>query len=116
VSVDPFADREARVRQITEGNFGRVVGRTGNIMTVEIPADVSIGLYPIWGEAGLTPIFIGQETRLAVRRVPGVGGVVVVCDDMVTTAFYRFEINLDATARPYEPPTPETITRQRPPR
>jgi len=40
--------------------------------------------------------FIGQDVRLAPRRVVNSHGVIVVCDDApaVTTAFYKYRVDL----------------------
>jgi hypothetical protein len=110
--------RAARVRIVTEGNHGRVVDEDAEKITIEVPADISIGLGRLWGEGGFLPMFMGQTTRLAPRRVIAANDQIVVCpDDMVTTAYYIFEIDLTqdthAGARPASGPA--EITRPSPP-
>jgi hypothetical protein len=33
--------RAGRVRAVVEGNFGKVIGREGNVMQIELPADIA---------------------------------------------------------------------------
>ena len=44
--------RADRVSAIACGNHGKVIGLSGNIMTVELPADVAIVIGSTWGEGG----------------------------------------------------------------
>jgi hypothetical protein len=68
-----------RCRQIAEANFGKVLAED----------DDGRGL------AGLVPVFTGQTTALAPRRVVDMAGRPVVCPgDLVTTAFYRYRVGL----------------------
>jgi hypothetical protein len=90
---DDTDQRAERVRQIVEGNFGRVAFRDGNRVVVDVPADIAPGLP--WGLAKFVPVFVGTSTEMAPRRVADMNGNTVVCDgDLVTTAFYRYEIDL----------------------
>jgi hypothetical protein len=95
--------RADRVRAIVEGNHGKIIERIGDKITFEVPADIAPGLP--WGMSGLVPIFKGQTTRLAPRRVVDMEGRTVVCErDEVTTTYYVFEVALSkkrpAEARP----------------
>jgi hypothetical protein len=89
--------RAERVRAIAEDvAHGKVLSREGERMTFEVPADMAPGLASLWGQSSLVPIFIGQDVRLAPRRVVNSHGVIVVCDDApaVTTAFYKYRVDL----------------------
>jgi 1-deoxy-D-xylulose 5-phosphate reductoisomerase len=96
-------------RAVLGRNHGRVVTREGDVMTIEVPADVAIGLAAIWGEAGINPVFIGCDTRQAERRVFDAKGHTIVCGgDMVTTTMNKYRVYL--TGKPPEVacvPTPE---------
>ena len=91
--------RAERVRAIAESNHGRVVDRVGYVMTVEIPADISIALNAVWGEGGFSCLFIGQRTRLSHRRVIDAYGHTIVRHQMVTTAFHRYSVDLAIDTR-----------------
>jgi hypothetical protein len=79
-----------RVASLVEGNFGKVIERVGDTMTIEIPSDITL---PWAGE--YLPIYTGMRSGLAERRVVGISGAYVVCPgDMVTMSFARFEIDL----------------------
>ncbi len=93
--------RADRVRSIVEGNFGKIIKRVDNIMEIELPADIAIGLAAVWGMAGFIPAYKGQTTESAPRRVTDMNGDVIVCEnDPVRTAYYRYWIDLDATITP----------------
>jgi hypothetical protein len=62
-----------------EGNFGKVIGREGDVMQIEVPAYVAIGLNSIWGEGRFPTQYVGQLTRLAPRRIADINGNTVVC-------------------------------------
>jgi hypothetical protein len=97
--TDATEQRAARVKAIVEGNFGRVAFRSGDKMVVDVPADLAMGLP--WGSAGFVPVFIGQSVELAPRRVTDMNYRTVVCEgDLVTTAFYRYEIDLKPVSAP----------------
>lgn len=94
-TMSDLKERADRVRAIVEANHGKVIDRTGDIVTVEVPADVAPGMWAIWGMARFNPIFDSQDTRLAPRRITNMHGHTIVCDnDMVTTAFYRYTVDL----------------------
>jgi hypothetical protein len=98
ISMINLDTRAERVRQITEGNHGKVLGREGDVMTIEVPADVAIGLNAVWGMGKFSTQFLGCETRLAPRRVFDADHHTVVCHgDMVTTSFYKFHVYLTAS-------------------
>jgi hypothetical protein len=110
-----LTDRADRVRAVVEGNHGKVIDCTDDVMTVEIPADIAPGMAAIWGLGGFVPAFTGQTARLAPRRVLDMNSNTIVCDgDLVTTAFYIFDINLQprvvtiasTCAPPITAPTP----------
>ena len=72
-----------------------IVERTGNTMQVEVPADISPGLAPIWGVGDFGLVHRGQVTRLAPRRVLNMESKVLVCEnDPVTTVFFVLDIDL----------------------
>jgi hypothetical protein len=48
----------------------------------------------MFGMSGFTATIAGQTTRLAPRRATTMSGQTVVCDEMATTAFYLFKIDL----------------------
>lgn len=52
LDLDARADR---VRAVVEGNFGSVIGREGDVMTIAVPADVSIGLNRPGAKADSSP-------------------------------------------------------------
>ena len=110
-------DRADRVKAIVERNFGRILSRDGDVMRIETPADLAPGLAGTFGLGGFVPIFMGQSIRQAPRRVTDMQGNTIVCDnDMLTTAFYRYDIDLRPrdTAKPA--PTAADITRPTRPR
>jgi hypothetical protein len=88
-----------RVTYIATANHGQVLGRVGDVVTLEIPADVSIGLAAVWGQAGFVPIFVGKRTRLSHCRVIDMNGHTIVRHQMVTTAFYRYTVDLSIDTR-----------------
>ena len=50
-----MTDLDARadlVTAIAVGNFGKVISCDGNVKTIEVPADVAIGLAALWGMGG----------------------------------------------------------------
>jgi len=54
--ADPLADLDARanrVRQVAELSHGKVVSEGDNVVVVEIPADIAVGLARLWGERRL---------------------------------------------------------------
>jgi hypothetical protein len=64
-----MTDLEARadcIRVIVEGHRGKVIDRVGNVMTFEMPADVSVGLNAFWEMSGLVAVLVGQ-TRHGAR-------------------------------------------------
>jgi hypothetical protein len=74
---------------------GKVINRTGNILTVTVRADAAPGLMNLWAGGGFVPIFKSMDTRLAPRRITNMQGQTVVCEgDMVTTAFMRYDVDL----------------------
>jgi hypothetical protein len=91
--------RAERVRAIAEGNSGTVIKRGGDIMEIEVPADIASGLASILGEDGISIIFVGQRKRLSHCRVIDMNGHTIVRHQMVTTAFYRYEIDLSVDTR-----------------
>jgi hypothetical protein len=106
--------RADRVRAVTEANFGKVISRDGDVMTIEVPADIAPGLATIWGMGRFVAIFIGQTTRPAPRRIITMQDRVVACDDLpVTTAFYRYRIDLEPRPAGQPAPLPGEITRMR---
>ena len=82
-----------------KGNFGHVVGRPGDVVTIEIPADVSVGLNAVWGLGGFSAVVTGPTTKLAPRRVNGMNGTIVCDNDPVTTAVYVISIDLSVDTR-----------------
>ena len=70
-----------------------MIKREGNIMEIEVPADIASGLATIWGEDGFSSIFVGQRTRLSHCRVIDMNGHTIVRHRMVTTAFSLYTIN-----------------------
>jgi hypothetical protein len=85
--------RAERVRAVVEANFGRVIGRDGDAMTVEIPADVAPGMP--WGLGGFVPVYQSTRAGQQERRVTsGVGPWIVCPGDFVTMNFHVFEIDL----------------------
>jgi hypothetical protein len=53
------ADLEARadrVRAIAEAVHGKVIGRSRNVVTVEIPADMTSGAITLFGTSGFSAI------------------------------------------------------------
>jgi hypothetical protein len=100
IELDARADR---VRAAVEGNFGRVIGRDGNTLRIEVPADIAIGLNSVWREGGFSCIFAGQRTRLSHCRIIDMHGHTVVNHQMVTTAFYRYTIDLTVDTRSGKP-------------
>jgi hypothetical protein len=83
-----------RVRQIAETLQGRVLGREGEIMRVEIPADLASGAATLFGMAGLTAVIVGQEVRMAPKRVTTTQYQTIVTDEQITQAFYTFKVEL----------------------
>jgi hypothetical protein len=59
--------RADRVRQIAEGNFGKVLESSSDSMTVEVATDLAMGLP--WGQAGLVQIS-GRCITAATLRKP----------------------------------------------
>jgi len=109
--------RADRVCAVVEGNHGKVLGRDGNTLRIEIPADIAIELNSIWDEDGFSCVFEGQRTRLSHCRVIDTQGHTVVRHQMVTTAFYRYTIDLIADTRSGKAqPSAAAITAQTPPR
>jgi hypothetical protein len=49
--------RAERVKAIVQANHGKVIDRTGNIMMVEIPADIAPCMASLWGMGGFAPQF-----------------------------------------------------------
>jgi hypothetical protein len=90
-----IAARAERVRAVVEGAHGRVTAQRRNHMEFELPADVSGSTLPMLTMSGLRPVHRDQTTRLAPRRVTDLQGSIVLCDnDLVTTAFYRYSVDL----------------------
>jgi hypothetical protein len=90
-----LAARADRVRAIAVSVHGRVIGRAGNVVEIEIPADVVPGLGALWGMGGFNPIFRSQDTHLAPRRVTTMQGHTVVLrkrhgDDDILSLHDRF--------------------------
>jgi hypothetical protein len=82
--------RANRVRALVEGNFGSILERKGDVMTVEVPADISL---PWMGE--YLAVYMGMRTGTAERRVSDINGNPVVCvGDWVTQNYFRYEIDL----------------------
>jgi hypothetical protein len=103
--------RADRVAAIVEGNYGKVLNRAGNIVVVEIPADIAVGMAPVWGMAGFIPIFRSQDTHLAERRVVDMNGHTTICKgDWITMAYYRFDVDLRPRSEGKPAPTPAAIT------
>ena len=98
-----MTDLDARAQQIkaaVEGHQGTIIKRDGEHLTFEVPADVAPGLAAVWGQSGILPIFQGQRTRLAACRVTDAIGNVIVCPDIrVTTAFFRYNVDLTVDTR-----------------
>ena len=91
--------RANRARAIAEGNHGRVISRDGDVMTVEVPADISPSPGAIWSEGGFSCTFAGRRRRISHCRVIDMNGHTIVRHQMVTTAFYRYAINLTVDTR-----------------
>jgi hypothetical protein len=94
----PLSDLDARadrVRQIAESLFGKVLSHDGDTLRVEVPADLSMSFCPMISASGPPPIYIGQRTGIAERRVTDASGRIIPCPgDMVTTCYYVYEIAL----------------------
>ena len=91
--------RANRARAIAEGNHGRVISRDGDVMTVEMPADIAPSPGAIWSEGGFSYTFAGRRRRISHCRVIDMNGHTIVRHQMVTTAFYRYTIDLTVDAR-----------------
>src|SRR4051812_8077592 len=87
-------ERKARVRQIAGVLYGTVISEGGNLMLIEIPADLSGAASSMLGQGGFSGVIIGQSTRPARRRISDMQGNTVVCQEMDTTAFYTFRVEL----------------------
>jgi hypothetical protein len=114
-----LAARAECVAQIVSAVHGRVIGRAGKIMTVEIPADMMSSAGTLLGMSGFSATIGRQSTRLAPRRVTNAAGNVIVCDgDLVTQAYFSYDVHLAPHAAAVEP-TPHagaiSITRPTPP-
>src|SRR5262245_17158725 len=108
--------RAARVRLVVQGHHGRVLHRDGDVMTIEVPADVSPGLARIWGEGGFSCIFAGRRRRISHCRVIDMNGHTIVRHQLVTTTFYRYTIDLTVDTRSGKSqPSVAAITAQAPP-
>jgi hypothetical protein len=95
--------RAERVEAVTRLSGGKVISRDGDEMIIEIRADIAPGLHTLWGMSGFVPIFQGQDTRPAPRMVTDGQGKGIFCEgDEVTTAFYRYLINLRDDDKPVE--------------
>jgi hypothetical protein len=93
-----MAEAQERVRQIAEAYYGRVTSEDADVITFELPADMS-GTLSMIRTGGMSPIQIGQTTRLAPRRVLDADRRMVVCPgDLVTTAFYIYRVDLSGAA------------------
>ena len=98
VPTDIIEARAARVRDLVKAYFGEVCFRSGNRMVVEVPADLAPNVP--W-MAQFVPIFTGQRTGSAERRVVGMNGQFVVCpNDFVTQNYFRYEIDLTPRSAP----------------
>jgi hypothetical protein len=86
--------RAERVRAIVTSLHGKVLDRQDDVMTVEVPADIMGGFTTLAGMGGFSAILQKQSTKMAPRRIVNISGQVVVCDEMVTTAFYSFKVSL----------------------
>jgi hypothetical protein len=78
--------RADRVRALIEANFGSVLERNGDVMLIEVPADISL---PI---AGL--IWIGGRSGTAKRRIKAMNGTFVELPEEETMSFWRYRIDL----------------------
>jgi hypothetical protein len=87
--------RADRVRTIVEAVYGRVIGRSRNVMQVEIPADLISSAVTLFGMGGFSATIGKQSTRLAERRVVDTNGNTIVCPgDLVTMAFFTYTVDL----------------------
>jgi hypothetical protein len=68
--------------------------RSTEIMHVEIPADMTGADANMFGMSGFTAVIIGQDTRLAPRRIIDMDSRTIVCDELTTIAFYTFRVEL----------------------
>jgi hypothetical protein len=91
--------RAQRVTDIVDANHGKVLGRVEDVVTVEVPADVSIGLAAVCGQAGFVPVFFGKRKRLSHCRVIDMNGDTIVRHQMVTTSFHRYTVDLSIDTR-----------------
>jgi hypothetical protein len=109
---NPRADR---VRQIAESLFGRVHSsgtlefieedrrgiphdRSVDFVDVEIPADLAGAAAGMLGMGGFTAYITGQDARMAPRRITGMQGQTIVCEDEALTAFYSYRVELQPRA------------------
>jgi hypothetical protein len=96
---DHINARAQRVTDIVNANHGNILSSDGNIMMIEVPADIAPGLGAIWGEGGFSRIFAGQRRRISHCRVIDMNGYTIVRHQMVATAFYRYTIDLVVDTR-----------------
>jgi len=55
-----FATPADRVLAIRSPGYGRVIGRNGDVITVEVTADTAPRLAVLWGDGGFSTIVVGQ--------------------------------------------------------
>jgi hypothetical protein len=108
-----LAARADRVAQIAKAVYGRVLSRNRNTMVIEIPADTMTGAVTLLGMSGFSAILGKQSTKLAERRVVDTNGNVVTCpNDLVTTAFFTYTVDLRPHGDAAKPaPSAADITR-----
>jgi hypothetical protein len=62
--------RAERVRVIVEAHRSKVIDRIRNVLTIEVPADVSISLNALRRISGLVAVLVGQAKRGACVASP----------------------------------------------
>jgi hypothetical protein len=109
--------RADRVRIIAHTLHGSVLDRDGHLMMVEIPADLlgaAMGMLSM-GDFGMPDGVGAQSARMAQRRVAGMSGQIIRCDDEeALTAFHKLDVDLMPQDARAEPPHAGAIAITRP--
>jgi hypothetical protein len=71
-----------------------VLSRDGDVMQIEVPADMLGAATGLLGQGGFVFNIGNQRTDMAPRRITNMEGRTVVCDETALMAFYEIEVKL----------------------
>jgi hypothetical protein len=119
MTAPDLSERQRRIQIIAHTLFGSVIGTEDDAVTVEIPSDLSGPAASAFGASGYNAVIIGQDQRMAPRRVVNMQWRTVVdpdAQDLMTYYVYKVSLRPHAaaveTAR--QSPTVASITRPTP--